>query len=684
MLVTLIVADFTLFHVSKSFITKEVESGRKTTLQLFANHIEKDIKFGLKSEVYRKCQALFDDESIQIIKVVSASGTTYCDLYRNKNNANLLTRDIYYGEDRKEAIASVSLGMDSRYLDEILSNNLKAVVVLFVLNLLILILLARFAIKKLVRPIEALASTLADGQMTSILSFVRQKRSSVLEVDNFYKSIERMSLQIEKSEKENIIREKEKSLYEQANQIVHDLRNPILRLKLKIRSNIKSIELKNKFLKDIQLLEDLTTNMLHKYRTKDKQGVSNISTRPLEVNKALSQLIEDSKIEFTNINFSLEESSICKSLYVSLPRNSFTRVLTNIIKNSADAVSTNDGEVTIKTSVIKSDLAIEVIDNGKGIPEENLKKVTMQGFSSGKDNGNGIGLNFCKTELEKYKGSLDIESELDEFTKVTIKLPLVKAPIWATSTLYLTENSKLFILDDEEDIHNYWKQFAIKENFKGRKIALKHFYDIADFDNYFEKNQIDESDRFVFDYDLKGVQLEKGIEALKKHELYLQSMVVSNHFDDDELLNFCTENAVKLYPKQNIDDLELYFLSNEKVNDKKQVVLIDDDREIQRGMRNILNNIGVDIYTFSSFAGASENIDQFSRSTTFLVDLNLSKFEDGLFVTRELFSAGFKKQHLFTGEEVRVGKYNWIRGVFAKDSPELLLKTFGINNSVSH
>jgi len=673
MFITLLVADFTLFHVSKSFITKEVESGRQTTLQLFANHIEKDIKFGLKSEVYRKCQALFDDKSIQVIKVISADGNIFCDFNRGNIDSDVLTERIYYGVDKNEVVASISLGMDSRYLDEILSNNLKAVVVLFILNLLILVLFARFAIKKFIKPIEALATILAEGQMTSILGFVKLKRSSVIEVDNFYRSIERMSLQIEKAEKENIIREKEKSLYEQANQIVHDLRNPILRLKLKIGNSIRSIEPKNKLLKDIELLEDLTTDMLDRYRSKNKQGGTGLATRSLEINKALSQLINDSKLECNNVNFVLEKNFSYEYLYVGLPRNSFTRVLTNIIKNSADAILTNEGEILVKTSVMNSNLIIEVIDNGKGISKENLDKVTLQGFSFGKDRGNGIGLNFCKEELEKYKGSLDIESELSQFTKVTIKLPLIKVPIWATNTLYLRVNSRLFILDDEEDMHSYWKQLAVREDLDSKGISLIHFYSITEFDTYFKSHDIEENDRFIFDYDLKDENFHKGIEALDKYKLHYQSIVVSNHFDDDELLSFCTTNAVKLYPKQNIDDLELSFLEATKENDRKQVVLIDDDKEILMGLQKMLNDIGAETHVFESYAEVVKELDKFNNETVFFVDLHLSDLEDGLYVTRELSSAGFKNQHLFTGNSIDFGDLPWTQGTISKDSPEKII-----------
>lgn len=674
MLVTLLVADFTLFHVSKNFITEEVESGRQTALQLFANHIEKDIKFGLKSEVYRKCQALYDDESIHVIKVISANGNIFCDLNRGSRDTRLIAKKIYYGENKKEVIATISLGMDSKYLDEILNSNLKAVMILFILNLLTLVFLARFAIRRFIKPIEALAKTLSDGQVTSILEFVRQKRSSVLEVDNFYRSIERMTLQIEKAERENITSEKEKSLYEQANQIVHDLRNPILRLKLRIRDSIKAIELKNKFLKEIQLLEDLTTNMLDKYRSKNKQGNSNVITRPLEINKALSQLVEDSKIEFNSVDFHLDGNSSYKILYVALPRNSFTRILTNIIKNSADAITTNNGKISIKTQVMNNDLIIEVIDNGKGISKENLKKVTIQGFSFDKANGNGIGLNFCKAELEKYNGALNIESKLNEFTKVTIKLPLIKAPIWATNTLYLEENSILFILDDEEDIHTYWRELSTRENFENKNISLVHFYNLAEFNFYLERNGFNECDRFIFDYDLKGQRREKGIEALEKYKLYYNSIVISNHFDDDRLLNFCIEKAVKLYPKQNVDNLEFCFLNNKRAYNKKQIVLIDDDKEILNGLQKMLIDTDVQALAFSSYSEVMNGLKQFNEDTTFLVDYHLSEFEDGLLVTRELYSAGFKHQYLFTGKDIDSDNFPWAKGVIYKDNPEKIIE----------
>ncbi|MBK6586708.1 MAG: ATP-binding protein [Acidobacteria bacterium] len=69
------------------------------------------------------------------------------------------------------------------------------------------------------------------------------------------------------------------------------------------------------------------------------------------------------------------------------------QVFTNLILNARDAMFEN-GTIRLRTFAGNDDgVVIEVIDNGQGIPTENLKKVFDPFFTTkGVGNGTGLGL----------------------------------------------------------------------------------------------------------------------------------------------------------------------------------------------------------------------------------------------------------------------------------------------------
>ena len=65
------------------------------------------------------------------------------------------------------------------------------------------------------------------------------------------------------------------------------------------------------------------------------------------------------------------------------------------------------------------------MDRGKGFDEEDIP-VIFNKFYRGKNakaGGTGLGLSIVKGFVEAHGGSIDIESEVDKGTKVTVRLP---------------------------------------------------------------------------------------------------------------------------------------------------------------------------------------------------------------------------------------------------------------------
>lgn len=102
------------------------------------------------------------------------------------------------------------------------------------------------------------------------------------------------------------------------------------------------------------------------------------------------------------------------------------RILLNIFKNAVEAVDT-EGEITIVHRLEKindrSFIKIEVIDNGIGISEDNLRKIFEPEFSTKlKKQESGYGLYIVKEIIEEYGGSIEASSKNNE-TKFTLYFP---------------------------------------------------------------------------------------------------------------------------------------------------------------------------------------------------------------------------------------------------------------------
>ncbi len=115
--------------------------------------------------------------------------------------------------------------------------------------------------------------------------------------------------------------------------------------------------------------------------------------------------------------------SIHEDLSICCDKVHFTELLNNIIKNALEAVKPN-GIIEIKTELINKYLSISVKDNGYGIKESNLRKVTKPFFTTKKSTHNyGLGLYYCRNVVESHGGFLEINAKEKAGTEVFIFLP---------------------------------------------------------------------------------------------------------------------------------------------------------------------------------------------------------------------------------------------------------------------
>jgi len=115
--------------------------------------------------------------------------------------------------------------------------------------------------------------------------------------------------------------------------------------------------------------------------------------------------------------------------YGEVPRiycapGSCNQVIMAVLRNALESL-TDQGTITIRTGIEGEYLRIDITDTGRGIPEEDLGRVFDPGFTTkGVKVGVGLGLAICYDIVtQRHGGRIDITSELNKGSTVTIRIP---------------------------------------------------------------------------------------------------------------------------------------------------------------------------------------------------------------------------------------------------------------------
>ncbi|MGQ0512132.1 MAG: sensor histidine kinase [Betaproteobacteria bacterium] len=111
---------------------------------------------------------------------------------------------------------------------------------------------------------------------------------------------------------------------------------------------------------------------------------------------------------------------------VSCSPSQINQVFLNLISNAAQATPEDGGRITVRTSMPDAaHVAVEIADNGHGIPAEVLPKIFDPFFTTkpvGK--GTGLGLSICYRIVENHGGKLQVDSRPGLGTRFTVLLPV--------------------------------------------------------------------------------------------------------------------------------------------------------------------------------------------------------------------------------------------------------------------
>jgi len=285
------------------------------------------------------------------------------------------------------------------------------------------------------------------GKLSSSLNvMLRSLEDNKAELTTGIRSLEKANLELQQAQEEIIRSEKLASVGRLASGVAHEIGNPIgivLGYLGLLKGSDLNDEEKQDFIdrieKEISRINRTIRNLL------DFSRPSKEELKAVSVHKIIGDMVDilkpqpmisDSEIfldKGTKKDTVLADPDKLKQVFLNLSMNAIDAMGINQTKNESQK-----NTLSIQTSlapktkaderVNTSKIHIEFIDNGPGIPAEDLTRI-FDPFYTTKEpgKGTGLGLSVSLRIIEDIGGDIKVKSEVGKGTKIIIILPLYSA-----------------------------------------------------------------------------------------------------------------------------------------------------------------------------------------------------------------------------------------------------------------
>ena len=218
--------------------------------------------------------------------------------------------------------------------------------------------------------------------------------------------------------------------------VSHELKTPLTSVKTYAETLLEEEELdqesKNKFLSVILTETNRMSKLVSDLLQLTKFDYKKIAWEKInfDITELTKQICDKHKIQAEKKNQILEcyVTSNVEDVYGD--RDGIEQAITNILSNSIKYTPEN-GNIKVYIGAVHNDAYIKIIDNGIGIPKDDLPRVFERFYRVDKARsremgGTGLGLPIAKEIIDSNNGSIDIKSDKGAGTEVIIKLPIYK------------------------------------------------------------------------------------------------------------------------------------------------------------------------------------------------------------------------------------------------------------------
>ncbi|MDO1604520.1 HAMP domain-containing sensor histidine kinase [Lactobacillus sp. YT155] len=153
-----------------------------------------------------------------------------------------------------------------------------------------------------------------------------------------------------------------------------------------------------------------------------------LDEKPIDASEILREEVLSHYLDVEKANINLEIDISKEKTTILGDKQALTRIYGNLISNAIQYGQ--DGKyLSVKSWISEKRVFIEITDNGKGIQEENQKKIferlsTLEDASDKNYGGSGLGLAITKKLTEELNGKISLYSKPHARTSFTLEFPL--------------------------------------------------------------------------------------------------------------------------------------------------------------------------------------------------------------------------------------------------------------------
>jgi len=272
--------------------------------------------------------------------------------------------------------------------------------------------------------IQAGLNKISRGDMNTQVAVTSQD-----EIGSLANAYNTMVQRLDHAQKELMKAEREAAWQEMAQQVAHEIKNPLTPMKLNLQHLQRQLESHpDRALELKPAIEKTASNIIEQIESLNK-----IASDFSKFAKPVRQPLEDTDlISLIHSVADLYQHDIGAEIHLSVPdqtikvqgvEDELRRSFINLVKNAIEASGNGQARVNISLKKNHDHVLIEIKDNGTGIDEADRDKIFLPKFST-KSSGTGLGLAITKKIIEAHHGDIWFESKKGHGSSFFIRLPL--------------------------------------------------------------------------------------------------------------------------------------------------------------------------------------------------------------------------------------------------------------------
>ncbi len=236
----------------------------------------------------------------------------------------------------------------------------------------------------------------------------------------------------------DMMKEMENYRKEYIGNVSHELKTPLFSIQGYVETlrdgAVENLNIRDKYLdrigisveRLIAIVNDL--DMINRLEA----GEINLNLTKFDINQLIREVFDLLDLEAQKKNASMKLLTTTPQIYVKADKQKINQVIINLISNAIYYANRQEATITVRTSIIKNKVCIEVKDNGMGIKQEILPRIferfyRVETSRNRREGGSGLGLAIVKHILDAHGESISVQSEYLEGS--TFRFMLEKAAL---------------------------------------------------------------------------------------------------------------------------------------------------------------------------------------------------------------------------------------------------------------